>query len=108
MFFDVRRTGYSQLKNNYFGNMAEGSLLYRSNWGGSLDDVYIIDSANIINVRFNFTRLAEVHALPSSGFNPTTLGFPASIAANSEYLQLPRHQLQQQLGFPGARRHRRE
>jgi hypothetical protein len=89
MFFDIRRTGYQQLKNDYFYNAAEGSLLYRNNWGGSLDDVYIFNASNIVNVRLNFTRLAESHALPSTGFDPTTLGFPASIAANSEYLQMP-------------------
>jgi Carboxypeptidase regulatory-like domain len=89
MFFDIRSTGYSQLKNNYFNNISTGSLLYRNNWGGSVDDVYVFNASNVVNVRFNFTRLAEVHALPSSGFDPTSLGFPASIAANSEYLQLP-------------------
>jgi hypothetical protein len=89
IFFDIRRTGYSQLKNNYFGNLAEGSLLYRNNWGASLDDVFVFNSANVINLRLNFTRLAEVHALPSTGFNPTTLGFPANIASSSDYLQLP-------------------
>jgi hypothetical protein len=89
MFFDIRRTGYSQEKNNFFNNLAEGSVLFRNNWGASLDDVFIINSANVLNVRLNFTRLAEVHALPSSGFNPTSLGFPSSIAGNSDYLQLP-------------------
>jgi len=89
IFFDIRRTGYSQIKNDYFNNIAEGSVLYRNNWGGSLDDVYVFNSSNVLNVRLNFTRLAEVHALPSTGFDPTSLGFPSYIAANSEYLQLP-------------------
>jgi Carboxypeptidase regulatory-like domain len=89
MFFDIRRTGYSQEKNNFFNNLAEGSTLFRNNWGASLDDVFVINSSNVLNVRLNFTRLAESHALPSTGFNPTTLGFPSNVAANSDYLQLP-------------------
>jgi hypothetical protein len=89
MFFDIRRTGYTQEKNDYFNNIAEGSELSRNNWGGSLDDVYVFDSSNVLNLRLNFTRMAEYHFLPSTGFNPTTLGFPANIAANSDYLQLP-------------------
>ena len=89
MFGDIRRTGYSQEKNNYFNNIAEGSILFRNNWGGAFDDVYVINASNVLNIRLNFTRMAESHALPSSGFNPTTLGFPAYIATNSEYLQLP-------------------
>jgi hypothetical protein len=89
MFFDVRRTGYSQEKNNYFNNAAEGSILFRSNWGASFDDVFIFNSSNVVNVRLNFTRLAEVHALPGSGFNPSTLGFPANVGSSSDYLQLP-------------------
>ena len=35
--FNVRRTDYSQSKNNYFNNIAEGSLLYRQNWGATID-----------------------------------------------------------------------
>jgi hypothetical protein len=43
----------------------------------------------VANVRLNFTRLEEVHSLPSTGFNPTTLGFPAYMATGTEYLQMP-------------------
>ena len=70
-------------------NAAEGSVLYRNNWGGSLDEVYTINSTNVVDVRLNFTRMAEIHASPSTGFDPTALGFPSYIAANSQYLQMP-------------------
>ena len=89
LYFNLRRTGYNQLKNDYFDNVAEGTLLYRNNWGGTLDEVYTINSSNVIDIRANFTRMAEFHALPSVGYNPTTLGFPSYLTSNSQYLQMP-------------------
>jgi hypothetical protein len=104
MFFDVRRTGYSQVKNNYFDNIAEGSILYRNNWGGTVDDVYMINPSTVLDSRVNFTRMYEAHALPSSGYDPTQLGFPSYLAGSSEYLQLPVVSLStfQSLGATGA------
>ena len=89
LFADIRRTGYSQVKNNYFNNLATGSQLTRNNIGTSLDDVYTVNATNVLDVHFNFTRMAEAHPSPSQGFNPTTLGLPSYLAANSQYLQLP-------------------
>jgi hypothetical protein len=89
MFFDVRTTGYDQVKNDYFQNAAEGSILFRNNWGGTLDEVYTLNSTNVLDVRVNFSRMAETHASPNTGFDPTTLGFPSYIASHAEYLEMP-------------------
>jgi len=89
MFFDIRHTDYSQEKNNYFQNAATGSLLTRNNFGVSFDNVFTISPTSVLDMRLNLTRLDEAHPSPSQGFNPTTLGLPASLAANSPYLQLP-------------------
>jgi len=89
LFFDVRNAAETQQKNNYFGNIAEGSLLHRNPIGSTIDEVYTFTPTTVADVRFNFSRLGEVHALPSSGFNPTSLGFPSYVAGDSEYLQLP-------------------
>ncbi|HEY9141734.1 MAG TPA: carboxypeptidase regulatory-like domain-containing protein [Bryobacteraceae bacterium] len=89
MFFDIRHTDYGQAKNDYFNNIAEGSLLYRSNLGVVLDEVYTINPTNIADVRLNFTRMNEGHDIPSVGFDPASLGFPSYLASNSRYLQLP-------------------
>ncbi len=89
MFFDIRRTGYTQAKNDYFGNLSEGSLLFRDNWGGTVDEVYTLSSRTVLDIRGNFTRMYEAHGVPSAGFDPTQLGFPSYIASNSEALQLP-------------------
>uniref|UniRef100_Q01YX8 TonB-dependent transporter Oar-like beta-barrel domain-containing protein n=1 Tax=Solibacter usitatus (strain Ellin6076) TaxID=234267 RepID=Q01YX8_SOLUE len=89
IFFEARHTDYLQVKNNYFGNLSTGSLLTRTNWGSSLDDVITLNSANVVNLRLNFTRMGESHPSPSAGFDPTALGLPSYLAANSQYLQLP-------------------
>ena len=88
-YFNVRHTDYYQNKNNYFSNISTGSNLSRSNWGASADHVFMLNAANVINVRANFTRMFEDHSSPSAAANPTTFGFPAYFNANSQYLQLP-------------------
>jgi hypothetical protein len=87
--FNIHRTNYSQLKNDYFNNIAEGTDLYRNNWGGNVDEVYTLNPSNILNVRLNFSRLYEAHSEPSAGFDPTQLGFPSYIAQDSQRLQMP-------------------
>jgi Carboxypeptidase regulatory-like domain len=89
VFVDFRRTGYLQNKNNYFNNNVMGSDLTRDNLGTALDNVYTINPTNVLDVRLNFTRMAETHPSPNAGFDPTTLGFPSYIDANSQYLQIP-------------------
>jgi hypothetical protein len=37
----------------------------------------------------NLSRLYEGHSEPSAGYNPTQLGFPLYIAANSQWLEIP-------------------
>jgi Carboxypeptidase regulatory-like domain len=87
--FNVRKTDYSQVKNNYFNNIAEGSILKRANWGATLDEVYTFNATNVLDVRANFTRMAENHDMPSQGFDPASLGLPSYLAANSRYVQMP-------------------
>ncbi|HZS57187.1 MAG TPA: TonB-dependent receptor, partial [Bryobacteraceae bacterium] len=87
--FDIRMTDYSQVKNDYFANNTTSSKLTRANTGASLDDVFTINPANIIDVRLNFTRMDERHPSPTAGFDPTTLGLPAYLKDNSQYLQFP-------------------
>ena len=43
----------------------------------------------MVDLRANFTRMNEVHAEPSAGFNSTPLGFPSYIAGSAQFLQLP-------------------
>jgi hypothetical protein len=85
----VRHNYRSQVKNNYFGNAATGTTLGRTNWGGTVDEVYAFNSTTVLDVRGNVTYFGELHGAPSAGFDPTSLGFPNYIASSSQYRQLP-------------------
>jgi hypothetical protein len=105
-YFNVRHTDYYQNKNDYFHNLATGSNLSRSNWGGTLDHVWVINPSNVLDIRANFTRMYEDHSSPSAGFDPTTYGFPSYLGGSSQYTQLPTMAFAsnsglQQLGFGG-------
>jgi hypothetical protein len=87
--FNIRHNSEFQNKNNYFLNNTTGSNLVRNNWGATADEVYIINSSTVVNVRANYTRLFEAHPSPSAGFDATTLGFPSYINTSSRYPLLP-------------------
>jgi hypothetical protein len=88
-YINVRHSQYTQTRDYWYDNLAAGANLSRANWGGTLDQVLVLDSANIVNWRLNYTRMFEDRAAPSAGFNPSELGFPAYLAASSQSLQLP-------------------
>ncbi len=94
--FGVRHNYRSQVKNNYFNNPATGTTLGRTNWGGTVDEVYAFNSTTVLDVRGNVTYFGEVHGGPSSGLDPTTLGFPSYMTSASQYLQMPF------IGFSGS------
>lgn len=89
LFFDIRNTGYTQTKNDYFNNVSNGTTLFRNNWGATADEVYTFTDHTIGDLRLNFTRMDEGHGVLSQGLNPTVLGLPSYLAASSNYLQLP-------------------
>src|SRR5580704_10597753 len=68
LFADVRHSDYTQFKNDYFNNVAEGSLLFRNNLGIAIDDIHTLSPTNVIDLRVNFTRMNEVHGSPSEGY----------------------------------------
>jgi hypothetical protein len=100
MFFDVRRFGYSSEKQDYFQNPATGIATFRESWGSTVDDVVTFSPTTIADIRLNFTRLGEGHAVNSHGIDVTSLGFPSYLAAASQFAQLPIMSLStfQQLG----------
>ena len=74
---------------DYLHNIATGYANQRPAWGSTLDDVYILNPMTVLDVRANWTRFTQYYALPSAGFDPTSLGFPSYIAAQSEFLMMP-------------------
>jgi hypothetical protein len=87
---DFHHNYRAQDKNNYFTNLSQGNYLWRRNFGSSLDDIYTISPTLFLDVRGSWTHYEETLAGRSVGkVNPTDLGFPSYIAANSEGYQIP-------------------
>jgi len=86
---DVRHNDLFAKKNDYFQNIASGTITSRENWGSSLDEVYTLSPSSILNLRLNYTFLYESSTDPSEGTDPASLGFPAYIAQNSDRPALP-------------------
>ncbi|MBI4876897.1 MAG: TonB-dependent receptor [Acidobacteria bacterium] len=88
-FFSFRHNERLQDRGNYFKNVATGNFLNRINWGGTLDDVVTLNPTTVLNTRLNWTRYNPGGYRPSAGFDQTSLGFPAALAAASSQAVMP-------------------
>ncbi len=86
---NVRHNNLTGTKNDYFQNIAAGSLTTRENWGGSIDEVYTLNPTNVLNLRLNLTFMQEASTDPSFGVKPTSYGFPSYMDSNSDRVALP-------------------
>ncbi len=90
LFLSGRYNDRIENRGNRFDNIATGNNLLRQNWGVTMDDVYTLSPSFFLNTRLNWTRFTEGNIRMSDGFNFTSLGLPASLAASSSKLVLPR------------------
>ena len=88
-FFNYRHNERLQDRGNYFKNVATGNFLNRINWGSTLDDVYTFNPTTVLNTRANWMRFTDGGYRPSLGFDMSTLGFPAALAAASSQPVMP-------------------
>jgi len=89
LYFDIRHNIRTQSKNNFFNNIATGESLTRENWGATLDGTHTFNPTTFMDLRFNWTYFNQIEGQPSDGVSPSTLGFPDSLAQNSQHLQIP-------------------
>jgi hypothetical protein len=61
----------------------------RDLWGGVIDDTHTFSPTLVGNLRLGFNRYDQFSTQPSAGFDPTQLGFPSYITANSTHLMMP-------------------
>jgi hypothetical protein len=64
-----------------FDNTVNGNDRYRYNYGGVLDDVYVISPTMVNNVRVGFTRFEQSTYPLMRGFDLTAAGFSPRLAA---------------------------
>ena len=87
--FNFRHNTYSGGGNNYFGNDTTDKVLFRENYGTTLDDVITMNPTTIFDVRLNWTFFNEVHGTPQQKYSPTSVGFPSYMQSASTFLDLP-------------------
>ena len=84
----VYRTEHIQ---NLFNNIATGDTRPRDGNGSTLDDLYTFNASTFLNIRLSWNRIVNYEYRNSTlaGFDPTTLGFPASVDAGASKLTMP-------------------
>lgn len=89
IFFEAHESSVVSTGGNLFHNIATGNISNTDLSGATLDDVETFSPTLSLENRLGYTRSWATNALPSTGYNPTQLGFPSYIASNSHYLALP-------------------
>jgi hypothetical protein len=74
-FFRLNRDGYYETDHAFYNNIAGGLDLVRINRGGVMDDVIILSSNSILDLRYGLTQEETPEFRPSKGFDLSTLGF---------------------------------
>ena len=90
IFWSFRQNDRVEDRGNNFGNGITGNFLSRVNYGTTIDDVYTLSPTLLLNTRGGWTRFVEGSTRQSAGFDPTSVGLPAYIKANSTRLLFPR------------------
>jgi hypothetical protein len=91
IFGDYHGVYRTQYIDDLFNNIATGDTLPTNGNGATVDDLYTFSPTLVLNTRVSWTRLVQSEYRDSTlaKFNPTTLGFPSSIAAASPMLTMP-------------------
>jgi hypothetical protein len=86
---DFRHNHLAQSKNDFFADGATGTLLFRENFGLTVDNVFTLNPTTIIDTRVNWTLYNEVHGTPAQRYSAASVGFPSSLQAAATESQLP-------------------
>ncbi len=80
--------------NNYYHNIATGTLFQFISRQGGLDDVYSFNPTTVLNVRYGYNRFIRVDGYnpANKGFDLTSVGFPSAYnnAIPESYRTFPR------------------
>jgi hypothetical protein len=71
-----------ELSNDYFGNAFTGAYQHRMTRGAGVDHVWTISPTKVLDVKANLTRYEEPNNDHGVGFDPGTLGMPASYTSH--------------------------
>ncbi len=85
----AHRSRYITTASNYFHNNATGTAADQIMSGGLLEDVQTFSPTLFLDVRGSVTRYDNTNFISASGINPTSVGLPGYLAANSTDIALP-------------------
>ena len=89
IFFATNRSNYLTTQSNIFSNPLTGTTADVILWGGEVDDIESFSPTLDLETRLGFSRYETTSEPNSIGTNPSTLGFPTYISANSTALAIP-------------------
>lgn len=90
IFFETHRSEYFREQSNIFNNIATGTSTYDVYNGGLIDYVHTFNATTSLDLRGSITRAYANTALPSQGFDATSLGFPSYINTSATEQIMPR------------------
>jgi len=90
IFFDYHTSYYTNGSADIFQTLASGQASNLNLLGSVLDNVHIFSPTLILDSRLGFSRSYTSSSIKSDGFDPTQLGFPSYILANSTLPAMPR------------------
>ena len=89
-FATVRWYHEDELSGDEFHNAFTGAYQHRMTRGSGIDHVWTISPTKILNLKMNLTRYEEPNNDHGVGFDPSTLGFPASFTSQQAVPSAPR------------------
>jgi hypothetical protein len=89
IFGEAHRSRYINSQSNYFNNIASGTTSDTILFGGVVDDIQTFNPTLALDTRLGMSRYDNSNSEPSSGFNPTSVGFPGYLASDSTALAMP-------------------
>lgn len=79
MFVRVHRDFWEEDKNRHFGNDVNGVILNRINRGIAVDDVHMLSSTMVLNLRYGISAQEFPERRVSSGYDLASLGFSSGL-----------------------------
>ena len=89
-FATIRWYHEDELSDDYFGNAFTGAYQHRLTRGAGVDHVWTMSPTRILDLKTNLTRYEEPNNDHGVGFDPSTLGFPASFTSQQAVSAAPR------------------
>lgn len=89
IFVEGHRSKYVSNSADYFHNALTGTNSVVILSGGQVDDVQNFNATTALEFRVGFSRYTNYSEPSAIGLNPTSVGFPSTLTANSTQLALP-------------------